>query len=187
MKKLHILILLLSTINIGKSQTVDLWKVNVFTPSLEYEKSIAPQWTLAQKAGITFSGSLPPLTEFYILGESFLYQIAPFYDIQSRWFYNFDKRQSKSKNIENNVGNFITFRAQYVGPEIASSFTRYSPHTFKIGPYWGIQRNNGSLNYYFNIGPAFIFDDVGNSAIWPIEVEFRLGWLLKRKLRSSNN
>lgn len=178
--------ILFSVINPVLSQTVDLWKVNVFTPSLEYEKSIAAYWTLAQKAGITFSGSLPPLTEPFV-GTGVLYQIAPFYDIQARRYYNFNKRLSKGKNIENNVGNFITFRAQYVGPEIASSFIRYSPHTFKIGPYWGLQRNNGSLNYYFNIGPAFIFDDIGNRAIWPIEVEFRLGWLLKKKVNSSEN
>lgn len=165
-----------------QAQTVDLWKLNLITPSLEFEKSLSPKITLAQKAGITYSGSHPPLTEPSI-STGLLLQLAPFYDIQARRYYNFEKRKAKGKPIENNNGNYLTLRAQYVGPEITASFVRYSPHTFKIGPHWGLQRNEGRIQYYFNIGPAYIFDDIGNSAIWPIEFEFRLGWLLKKKSR----
>ncbi|PRY86262.1 hypothetical protein [Mongoliibacter ruber] len=180
-----ILFIVLSAITFeSEAQTVDLWKLNLITPSLEFEKSLSPKITLAQKAGITYSGSHPPLTEPSI-STGLLLQLAPFYDIQARRYYNFEKRKAKGKSIENNNGNYLTLRAQYVGPEITASFVRYSPHTFKIGPHWGLQRNEGVIQYYFNIGPAYIFDDIGNSAIWPIEFEFRLGWLLKKKNRGT--
>lgn len=180
MKRLFIIVfVLLATVNEGVSQTTDLWKLNFFTPSLEFEKSLSEKLTLAQKAGLTLSGSHPPLTEPFV-GTGFMYQIAPFYDIQLRNYYNFEKRSNKGKNVANNSGNYITLRAQYVGPELASSFERYSPHTFKIGPHWGLQRNKKSLIYYFNIGPAFIFDAKGNAAIWPLELEFRIGGLLTK-------
>ena len=109
---------------------------------------IALRAELGMDAGI-FGGSFYPKTGFLM---------TPVITVEPRWYYNLGKRQSKSKNISGNSGNFLTIK------------TSYNPNWFTISNYdnveivnqvsiiptWGIKRNIGQhFTYETGIGLGY--------------------------------
>ena len=90
------------------------------------------------------------------------YLFTPVLTIEPRWYYNLEKRQSKTKNIAGNSGNFLTIQSSfhpnwftisnYSNVEIANQVS--------IIPTWGIKRNIGNHLTYetgIGIGVRYIF------------------------------
>ncbi len=114
---------------------------------------IALRTELGLDAGITLNGA----NDF---GKLFL---APVITVEPRWYYNLNRRVSKSKRIDNNSGNFISIKTSYhpdwfliAAPEISRFITDLS-----IVPTYGIRRHIGNHFTYetgFGIGYVKYFD-----------------------------
>lgn len=88
--------------------------------------------------------------------------MAPVITAEPRWYYNLNKRENKSKRIDGNSGNFISFKTSY-HPDwfvISNSDNVKIISDISVIPTWGIKRNIGKhLNYEggFGIGYQYVF------------------------------
>jgi hypothetical protein len=160
-------------------QTVDVLRLKIINPGIAFEKSLGKSTTLETGIGFGYNLANESLEEFSEGGWQYIF--APFVDIQGRKFYNLGRRERNGKSIEDNSGNFVAARILYTGPAAASSTTRFSDHTFAVGPTWGFQRNYGKINFQTSVGPTFNFDTLGNSGWSIISIELNLGLNLNRK------
>lgn len=160
-------------------KTEKVWRVNFLNPAIELEFPTGQYSTFSSAIGIGYGGGYPDLT---FGGSGFIYIISPFMDLQHKWFYNLNKRYDKQRTIENNSGNFFSFRLITRGNSIAENVNRTSDFDFAFGPTWGIQRKYGkSFHLLFDVGPQYYFDTNGNGNIWPIMLQLNLGFDLKKK------
>lgn len=153
--------------------TESVWRLNFFNPGVEYEFPTGENSTFSAGLGVGYGGSYPDLSDS---GNGWQYLIAPFLDLQEKWFYNFDKRQNKGKTINNNSGNFVSARILVRGNTIESNFSRTSNFDFAVGPTWGIQRSYGSFHLLFDAGTIYYFDTEGNGNWFPIMFQLNLGF-----------
>lgn len=154
--------------------TKKVWRANFLNPGIELELPTGSKFSFSAGLGIGYGAGYPDLT---FGGDGFIYIIGPFLDLQEKWYYNFDKRNSKQKTTDNNSGNFVALRFVTRGNAIAENVFRTSNFDFAFGPTWGIQRKYGkNFHFLFDIGPQYYFDTVGNGNIWPLNVQINLGF-----------
>ena len=159
--------------------TEKVWRINILNPAIELEIPTGIKSTFSSALGIGYGGGYPDLTNN---GNGFIYIIAPFVDLQHKWFYNFEKRANKGKSVVNNSGNFISARFITRGSSIAENVTRTSDFDFAFGPTWGFQRNyKNNFHLLFDIGPQYYFDTEGNGNIFPLVFQVNLGFDLKKR------
>ena len=180
MQKLSILaILALFTITTYAQEqqsykTEKVFRINFLNPGAELELPTGDYSTFSTGLGVGYGGGYPDLT---YKDNGIIYIIAPFLDLQQKWFYNLNKRIGKNKTVENNSGNFISARFITRGPSIAENVNRTSDIDFAFGPTWGIQRKYGEkFHLLFDIGPQYYFDTEGNGNIFPIVFQINLGF-----------
>lgn len=155
-------------------ETEKIWRVNFLNPAIELEVPTGKKSTFSSALGIGYSGAYPDLT---FGGSGFVYIIAPFLDLQHKWFYNFEKRSQNQKRTEGNSGNFWSIRFISKGPSLAENISRTSDFDFAIGPTWGLQRRySKNFHLLFDIGPQYYFDTVGNGNFWPLMIQLDLGF-----------
>lgn len=182
MKRILILVIIvLMTISTTAQEkeninTEKVWRVNFLNPAIELEIPTGNKSTFSSALGVGYGGGYPDLTYG---GSGFVYIIAPFLDLQQKWFYNLEKRNRKGKVIKNNSGNFISVRFITRGNSITDNVTRSSNFDFAIGPTWGIQRKYGNFHLLFDVGPQYYFDTEGNGNIWPLMIQINLGYDFK--------
>jgi hypothetical protein len=177
MKKLLLLSLCLFSflfINAQDQPTVEdgLLSVNFLLPGLEYETALFDETTLDFRVGAGFglSGGSDRDTEYGIFLNA---------HTQYRYYYNFNKRLEKNKNIANNSANYIALNASVGLGEPIIGDLQVSPNlSGVIGPVWGLQRYyNSGFKLDLNLGAGYGFNDLGESFLSPI-IGIRLGWLL---------
>lgn len=146
--------------------------VNFLLPGLEYETGLSNKTTLDLRTGIGFglSGGSDRDTEYGI----FLNAHA-----QYRYYYNFNKRLDKNKNIANNSANYLALNASFGFGEPIIGDLQVSPNlSGVVGPVWGLQRYyNSGFKLDLNLGGGYGFNDLGESFFSPI-IGIKLGWLL---------
>ena len=155
-------------------QVEKIWRINFINPSVEIELPTGELSSFSAGLGVGYGGAYPELT----IGSpnGFVYIIAPILDLQQKWYYNFNKRIKKNKNVIGNSGNFFSFRLVTRGPSIADNINRTSDFDFAIGPTWGLQRRYGkSFHLLFDFGPQYYFDTEGNGGVFPINAQLNLG------------
>ena len=113
------------------------------------------------------------------------YLITPVITLEPRWYYNLEKRISKSKNISGNSGNFLTIQTSY-HPNlfVISNYDNIEiADQISIIPTWGIKRNIGNHFTYetgIGIGYRYIFaKSVGytkNEGETAANVHLRIGY-----------
>ena len=159
--------------------TERIWRINFLNPGVELELPTGTYSTFSAGLGIGYGGGYPDLTS----GDNgFVYMINPFLDVQEKWFYNLNRRNSKNQITENNSGNFVSLRFITRGNSIAENVKRTSSFDFAIGPTWGIQRKYGkNFHLLFDVGPQYYFDTNGNGNFWPIMLQLNLGFDFKKK------
>ena len=178
MKKVTLIILIVVLyVSQGYTQenpknTSSVFRVNFINPGIEYELPVFNQSTVLFSVGVGYGESYPNLTTN---ASGWLYSICPFVDVQYRNYYNLEKRLNKQKNISYNSGNFWGIRMLTRGKEFDSNFTRTSNIDFALNPVWGLQRSYGKINFLFDVGIAYYFDDKGNDGVSPT-LEFGLGY-----------
>ncbi len=154
--------------------TEKVWRVNFLNPGAELELSTGQYSTFSTGLGVGYGGGYPDLT---FAENGIIYIIAPFVDLQEKWFYNMNKRIRKGRTTENNSGNFISMRAIGRGSSIAENVHRTTNYDFAFGPTWGIQRKYGEkFHLLFDIGPQYYTDFEGRGNIFPIIFQLNLGF-----------
>lgn len=153
--------------------TVKQKKICFINPGLELEIPLLRKTTLIVNPGIGYNISYPNTSDFTSSG--WLYLIAPFVDMQYRYYYNLDKRLKKTGN-NNNSANFISVKGLYRGKELTSNFTRTTDNDYSISLNWGLQRAKNKTYYNFNIGPMYYMDFKGNGGVF-LNLEFNIGRL----------
>lgn len=153
MRKLFLLIILtISLKSFGQEATDNLnkvFRINALNPGLEYEMPISNKSTIAINSGIGIHGSYMHL-EYDYLRSGVTYYISPFLDLSYKKIYNRTKRQSKSKNLDYNSGNYWGLRFLTNFKEIESkNIYRIDDISFDFGPTWGIQRAYGKIHLLF--------------------------------------
>jgi len=113
---------------------------------------IALRAEIGMNAGF-FGGSFYPKNGYFM---------TPVITVEPRWYYNLDKRISKSKNISGNSGNFLSLQTSY-HPNwfVISNYDNVEiADQISIIPTWGIKRNIGKHFTYetgIGIGYRYIF------------------------------
>ncbi|MDT0644974.1 hypothetical protein RM553_19230 [Zunongwangia sp. F363] len=154
--------------------TEKVWRINFLNPGAELEIPTGNYSTFSTELGIGYGGGYPDLT---YANNGIIYIIAPFLDLQQKWYYNLNKRIGKNKTVENNSGNFISVRFITRGNSIAENVIRTSNFDFAFQPTWGIQRKYGEkFHLLFDVGPQYYFDTEGNANIFPIMFQLNLGF-----------
>jgi len=113
------------------------------------------------------------------------YLMTPVVRLEPRWYYNLNKRVSKSRNISGNSGNFLTLQTSY-NPNwfVISNYDNVEvADQISIIPTWGIKRNIGKHFSYetgIGIGYRYIFaKSVGyleNQSETALNLHLRLGY-----------
>lgn len=180
MKKnvLTLLLLCLLAASSAKGQnsvsTEKVWRVNFLNPAVELEVPTGNASTFSAALGVGYGGAYPDITSDH---NGFVYIIAPFLDVQQKWFYNLDKRSNQNKTTEHNSGNFVSVRLLTRGHSITSNVRRHSSVDFAVGPTWGIQRKYGeNFHLLFDVGPIFYFDLERGRNVYPIMAQLNLGF-----------
>ena len=156
-------------------KTEEVFRLNFLNPGVEYEMPTGTYSTFSAGLGVGYGGSYPDLSDKESSG--LIYMIAPFLDLQHKWYYNLEKRLSKNKSISNNSGNFISARFLTRGHSIADNLDRTSNFDFAVMPTWGLQRSyNDKFHLLFDIGSLYYFDSKGNGNFFPIMFQINLGF-----------
>lgn len=113
------------------------------------------------------------------------YVMFPVIRLEPRWYYNLNKRVSKSKNISGNSGNFLTLQTSY-NPNwfLISNYDNIEvTDQISIIPTWGIKRNIGNhftyetgigIGYRYNFGKSVGYlENIGGAAL---NLHFRIGY-----------
>ncbi len=91
--------------------------------------------------------------------EGSIFILLPALTLEARWYYNINKRVSKSRRIDGNSGNFISIKTTYHPDLIIGSVPdNYNfISDISIIPTWGIRRNLGKFfNYETGIGLGYV-------------------------------
>lgn len=122
------------------------------------ESKLSDEIALRSEVGLDaglFGGSV-----FYDGGTGYL--LIPTITLEPRWYYNLEKRASKSRNTAGNGGNFVSLKTSFL-PDwfVISNYENINViNQITIIPTWGIKRNIGShFNYEagFGIGYRYSF------------------------------
>ncbi|SEG52059.1 hypothetical protein SAMN03080598_04321 [Algoriphagus boritolerans DSM 17298 = JCM 18970] len=81
-----ILFSLILVSSMANGQTQKTTKINFLNPGIAWERPIGKKTTAEINIGVGYNGSYPELTDFGINGFQAL--IAPFLDLQTRYYYN---------------------------------------------------------------------------------------------------
>ena len=103
--------------------------------------------------------------------------LAPVLTLEPRFYYNLNKRNSKSKDITNNSGNFISVKTSY-HPDwfVISDITDHITSDISFIPTWGIRRNIGiHFNYETGVGIGYRFFSNGSEVVG--NLHFRIGYV----------
>ncbi|PIB34516.1 hypothetical protein BFP72_03370 [Reichenbachiella sp. 5M10] len=184
MHRLTVLLLLLwSSAAIAQDQlpamTEKAWRVNFINPGVELEIPTGQRSTLSYGVGVGYIPAIKGVTYGGPYGE-LLYDIAPFFDTQYKFFYSLNRRYTNGKSIRGNSANYISGRLLMVGNSLESNFYRYTNLYFGLGPTWGIQRSIGKVHVLFDVGPQFVIDTEGNSGWFPLMLQLNIGLNLRQ-------
>lgn len=167
------LFFLISLCGFSQTSTSSQFSLNAFTPSAEYEISIAENSTIDLDLGLGFS-------YLHSFGESH-YGIYPGFESQYRYYYNFQKRRDDDHKTSENSANYIAGIFSITGGNPIFGDLKYnSEYGLVVGPVWGMQRvYNSGFKINFNLGLGYGYAQEGNSYLVPI-LSAQLGWVLDR-------
>lgn len=135
---------------------------------------------IALRSEVGFDGAV--LNESFI--DKLIFLQRPVFSLEPRWYYNLDKRGSKSKRIEGNSGNFLSLRTRYsYGRFVISNIDIAKMNSgISIIPTWGIRRNMGKyLTYETGIGVGYQYiivpkeSSFENESSLGINIHLRIG------------
>lgn len=162
MKKILLLLTFFVLILTVKAQNASVEKsafgiqIGTFGVWFHNEVRLNNQFVLRSEVGFS--------SEFIDGNKGMGFLMAPGIYLEPRWYYNLNKRLSKSRNIAGNSGNFVSIKTSY-HPDwfVISNYSDVKVFDqISIIPTWGIRRCLGEHFSYeagFGIGYRYIFDD----------------------------
>lgn len=159
----------------GKNCEVRQYKVNVLNPGLEYEMALGVNTTFDLKVGLQVA--LDP-------NEPEVYEDFGFYPAiagQYRYYYNFEKRQGRRKQIYGNSANYIAPAAAVFFPGTRTINNAIVKDVISYaGLVTGLQRSyNSGFNFSVDVGAAYYFGSF-EEAIYPV-ANLSIGFILSEK------
>ena len=119
---------------------------------INYEKTLNEKFTLNTEFG--YAGGILKGTN----GHSLDYIFTTIFSLEPRYYYNFNKRLEKEKNITNNSANYLAIDFSYV-PDWFTETNRQGAgvtSSISIIPKWGFRRNIiQNLNFDFATGLGY--------------------------------
>lgn len=204
MKSLSLCLLFILMVSKTQSQSdvsveSNQFKVIFLTPGLIYERGISKNSTIRAEVATFFRFSSDSENRNLIA-------VFPFFDGQYRYYYNFQRRESKGKKTNGNSGNFVGLQSFYLSQNpILGKYERnflelfwLTPGGFEIffiGSTYGLQRTypsgfNLELHFalgYFDVNEASIDATVDRWSGFLPRASFSIGWVLgKRKTNSKS-
>lgn len=176
MKNFLFAVLFFAGLTAQSQSTQDQFSLNFLIPSAEYEWSVSKNSTIDAIAGLGFG-----YHDAVYLDEP-EYGVFPQFEVQYRYFYNFEKRMDKGKKVTENSANYIAVvGAVGFGDPVIGDMELVDDYTGFIGPAWGLQRvyrSNFKLN--LNLGAGLGFNDLGDTYFSPL-IDIQLGFKLGKE------
>ncbi|HRI34131.1 MAG TPA: hypothetical protein PLD02_10270 [Saprospiraceae bacterium] len=132
-----------------------------------YEKGLGSGFTFRPEAGLGW----PLITDEHnehdeLSGFNLEYPFNPYFLVETRYYYNLDKREKEQKSIANFSGNYVGAFYRYSVYQYLTSYATGKQdsvlhNVHYVGMWWGLQRNLGEKRrFYFNfaLGPGFETD-----------------------------
>ena len=141
-------------------------KLELITPGISWEWSVASTKTIRLKAGV-FSVPLSTYLAIDRPHNELSSHLFIHFDLQYRHYYNLLKRLSKSRDTIKNSGNYLALKILILPPHVF--IDREVDEAIWLGPIWGLQRQiskklsldlAGGVGYYLLLG--------GNSFLSPM-------------------
>lgn len=157
------------------AQTSKETRLNILNPGIAFENPIGKKTTVEYNFGIGYNYSYPWINTEY--GENgFQGQLAPYFDVQARNYFNLQKlEQGKRKSAK-----FVALRYLFYGPRIAGNVRTNENYSMAVGPTWGFKRSYEKWTLLGSVGPIYYFDLTGSDGIFPFNFEINLGYRLKK-------
>lgn len=193
MNKLYLYVLIINlTLIRGRlfSQSIDnsltkVSRINLYNPGFEYEFPVSKKSVLSANLGLGLGYPYKVLDQTG-RGNGFVFMVEPFFDIEYKYLYNFNKRIEKNKNTKFNSANYFGLRLLTRAYTIAE-YNMYRPNNFDvaIAPVWGMQRSSVKIHYLMDFGLGYTFD-ADNSGI-VLLAQLSMGIHLNKKNKEEKN
>ncbi len=144
-----------------KKYTQNLLTATILSPGISYEIAAGKKITAKLNAfvfpGFSYSQNI------LLNGRSnFSFEPTPLLVGEGRYYYNFQQRLKKEKNISRNSANYLGVSGKY-GVSIKTFYpdngnaVRTARQIYDAGIVWGLQRNyNNRFSLDLNIGPSIL-------------------------------
>lgn len=193
MNKLYLYVLIVNlTLISGKlfSQSNDnsltkVSRINLLNPGFEYEFPVSKKSVLSANLGLGLGIPYKALDQTG-RGNGFVFMVEPFFDIEYKYLYNFNKRIEQNKNTKFNSANYFGMRFLTRGYTIAD-YNMYRPNNFDfaIVPVWGLQRSSSKMYYLIDIGLGYTFDADNSGVV--LLVQMSIGINLNKESKEGKN
>jgi hypothetical protein len=171
------------TLQDDASTTKSVTNLSIFSPAITHEIAVGKRQT------IFLSGELEIIARYE--RNSMNNQYKSYYGLQPqltadfRHYYNFEKRLTKGKNINNNSGNYLALRTMYTFDPVVNKdqFTSYN-NGLILGGVWGIQRvYNSGIYLGLSLGAGILFgtQKFETAGVGKFQLGFNLASSKKRK------
>lgn len=144
-----------------KAEDIFALKAGLIGGWVSYEKVLNENFTLNSEIG--YEGGFLKGTN-----DKVDYVFTTIFSLEPRYYYNFNKRQVKGKNTNNNSANYISSEIFYV-PDLLSSTNRENldlNKSFGIIPKYGLRRNiSDNLIFEFAIGIGYAWGENNTNGV----------------------
>ncbi|MDR0955171.1 MAG: hypothetical protein LBM20_07330 [Rikenellaceae bacterium] len=139
-----------------------------------YEWAFAPKWTVVGSAWLKsefFWG------ENFIVGNYSEYILHPAISVEPRFYYNFNRRETRGKNTSLNSGSYLSTTFSCFIPSINGKNGAYRDFFhYGIAPHWGMRRvYSNNLFLEFHTGLIFLMAP-GEALVGP-DINLKFGYV----------
>lgn len=156
-----------------KAEDIFGLKVGLIGGWISYEKALNDNFTVEAEVGY-FGGF------FKGTNSKLDYAFTSSIRLQPKYYYNFNRRQERGKNTNNNSANFIATEIYYI-PDFLTSTNRDNINiveSFGIVPKYGLRRSiSENLIFEFAAGVGYSWGENNNNGAIPA-LDLRLHWKL---------
>lgn len=148
----------------------NLFKIDFLDPGFTFEHGLTTRSTLNSEIGL---GLGYKYSDNY--GSTFI--AYPFILEEYRYYYNFERRIRKGKNISRNSGNYFGVNAGYFFKPITNQ-QQIFVESSQITAFYGLQRTSKrGFNVGYQVGIAYQMSKSDDDGFAPY-FRFTMGWVL---------
>lgn len=166
MKKSFVLAFVLMSFMVKAQEEVSVEKkllgiqLGYINTSFQYETKLDRKITLLSEVGITLATSKKDYVDPNIKDER-VSVIAPYLNLEPRWYYGLDRREKFGRNTKHNSSNYVAFSTSYVSNKtpIVHSGNFDIVSALYVIPKYGIRRAFAkNFNYEFSAGLGYQYN-----------------------------